>query len=401
MQALQNLANNASPEQTMEEKLASIEEYITSLMPSSLKNLKPGMVIEEDIFCSESVRLLVKGGTLLNKDMLEKLKKVNKDSDKIFITNRSYITLIKENASLARKNSSQLPTSFVGILQEGANAKRIEREKETGFDKATQSTVELLNEIVEDTNLDEESIARFSDAISTKLDSSDASTVFELINNLAPVDEYLQRHCVNTGLLNGLFGRWLGMNKEEIDRLVLIGSLHDVGKAQMPRGLLTASRKLTLSEFEVIKYHPVKAYDVLAVMSNDIRRACRGHHEKFDGSGYPDGLKGNDIMLESRITAISDVYDAIVSRRSYKNAQSPFAVLATLQSMSKTHFDPELIDLFMKHMPNELIGKQVLLSDDSVGIIHAINPKNIEFPEVLVSGMFVKTNKQLYCVQML
>ena len=394
-------ARKTSASKSMEEKLADIEEYITSLMPSSLKNLKPGMVIEEDVYCSESTRLLVRGGTLMCKATLEKLKKINKDSDKIFITNKSYISFIKESVRLAKKTGEAVPTSFVGIIQEGANARRLEREKETGFDVATQSTVELLNEIVEDKHLDEESISRFSVEISSKLDSSDASTVFELINSLAPVDEYLQRHCMNTGLLNGLFGRWLGMNKEEIDRLVLIGALHDCGKALMPRGILNASRQLTHTEFEVMKFHPVRGYETLSTMPSDVRKACRGHHEKFDGTGYPDRLKGNEILLESRITAISDVYDAIVSRRSYKNPASPFNVLAILQSMSKTHFDPELIELFMQNMPNELLGKQVLLSDGSVGVVHAINSKNIEFPEVIVSGMFVKTNKLLHCVQML
>ncbi len=101
--------------------------------------------------------------------------------------------------------------------------------------------------------------------------------------------------------------------------LILTGVLHDIGKTKIPEEILNAPRKLTPEEFEVMKRHPLYSFELLGDdISEDVRYAVRWHHEKLDGKGYPDGLKAESISYFARITTISDIYDAMLSARSYK-----------------------------------------------------------------------------------
>jgi HD-GYP domain-containing protein (c-di-GMP phosphodiesterase class II) len=258
----------------------------------------------------------------------------------------------------------------------------------------------MLGEITKNKAVDSGALVDVSDELSNRLKSANASTIVSLINALAPVDEYVQRHCVNTGLLNGLIGRWLGLDAEAVDRLVLIGLLHDCGKALMPPSVLNAPRKLSGVEYQVIKNHPIRSYELLADFPDIVRQSARSHHENVDGTGYPDRLMGNDILLEARITAISDIYDAMVSKRAYKTPRSPFSVMAYLLGLAGSVLDAGLVDIFISHMPHELIGKQVMLSDETIGIVRSIDAGEIEYPTVEIEGRRVKTSPDLFCTSM-
>jgi len=236
--------------------------------------------------------------------------------------------------------------------------------------------------------------------LSDRLEVNSPSLILSLINALAPVDEYLQRHCVNVSLLNGLQAQWLGMPKHDVDRLVLAGLLHDCGKALMPPRVLNAPRKLTLIEFEVIKMHVVYSYELLENFPDPVRRAARYHHEKMAGGGYPDKLPRDRITLESRITAVSDVYDAMVSQRAYKKPRSPFRIMAVLAELKDIELDSRLVEVFNKNMPQELINKPVMMSNGSIGAVRAIDPDEIEYPMIEVNGTVIKSGGHLYCTAM-
>ena len=202
-------------------------------------------------------------------------------------------------------------------------------------------------------------------------------------------------------MLNGLFGKWLGYSKDQIDELILMGLLHDCGKAMIPARILSAPRKLTLTEFEVIKTHTIYGNNLLESFPNSIRIAARAHHEKLGGKGYPDRLSGNGIPDQARITSIVDIYDAMVSQRAYKTASSPFKIFGLLNELKWTDLDPILADNFIKCMSHELLGRQVLLSDNRIGTICAYTADNCEFPCVLVGDKEVYTNKSVYCERLL
>ncbi|MEG1688053.1 MAG: HD domain-containing phosphohydrolase, partial [Angelakisella sp.] len=168
--------------------------------------------------------------------------------------------------------------------------------------------------------------------------------------------------------------------------------------------ILNVPRKLTISEFEVVKMHTVFSYELLSMdekFAEQIRLAALYHHEKMNGSGYPKRLVADQIPQYAKITAVSDIYDAMVSQRSYKAANNPFAIISRLASQQFSELDMQLVRLFTQHMPVELMGKPCLMSDGSIGIIRCLMPGAPEYPLVEINGNVTKTDEKLYCKRMI
>jgi HD-GYP domain-containing protein (c-di-GMP phosphodiesterase class II) len=275
-------------------------------------------------------------------------------------------------------------------------------EQETGYSGIVETSAELFKEVLvsSEARIEEAPALSVSGDISQKLKTTATDVVFDLVNTIAPTDEYLRRHIINVSMLNGLFGRWLGMPQAEVDQLISIGLLHDTGKMMIPPEVLNAPRRLSVFEFEIIKMHTVYGEKLLSGFPGHIREGARLHHEKIDGTGYPGGLTGDRLPLAARITAVSDIYDAMVSSRVYKGPESPFATLARLTELRGKALDTRLVDLFLRKMPGELVGKQVLLSNGGVGKVEQIDYADIENPYISLNGRTVKTGKDLHCVSM-
>lgn len=146
------------------------------------------------------------------------------------------------------------------------------------------------------------------------------------------------------------------IDKQFIDNIFLTSPLHDIGKIGIPDHILLKTGRYDDIEFAVMKNHSVIGYEAL---NEDLKKypkadylrmsaqIARSHHEKFDGTGYPDGLKGTDIPLAARIVALADVYDALVSKRMYKNAYDHDIAKAIIVMESGTHFDPKVVNAFL------------------------------------------------------
>lgn len=147
-----------------------------------------------------------------------------------------------------------------------------------------------------------------------------------------------------------LLYKGLGHNDAACEVMGLASMLHDVGKISIPDAVLKKPGKLTPEEFEVMKRHTLNGYEMLRGAESPFLQMgatiAYGHHEKWDGSGYPQGLRGEGIPLEARVVALADVFDALCSRRCYKESWPVEKVLDTLRESAGTHFDPTLVDLF-------------------------------------------------------
>jgi len=199
-------------------------------------------------------------------------------------------------------------------------------------------------------------------------------------------------------------GRWLNLPPEEVSLLVIGGLMHDIGKTMVPQDILNVQRKLTAEEFEIIKKHANYSHHLISQNNKFSEKVCQTalhHHEKMNGSGYPDKLVADEIPYHARITSIADIYDAMVSKRTYKNANSPFKILADLAEQKFSDLDMKLVGRFTSMMPFELVGKSVLMSDGSVATVKHVDPEDMEFPYVGVDADIFKTNKKLYCVSMI
>lgn len=153
-----------------------------------------------------------------------------------------------------------------------------------------------------------------------------------------------------------------GIDEEQADELRMAATMHDIGKIAIPDHILLKPGKLNHTEFDQMKQHVAIGANILAEPRSTLvalaHTIAMTHHEKWDGSGYPNGLAGEDIPLEGRIAAIADVFDALTSERPYKQAWSVDAAVAFLSEQAGKHFDPRLIPLFIEHLPQILDIKQ-------------------------------------------
>jgi HD-GYP domain-containing protein (c-di-GMP phosphodiesterase class II) len=144
-------------------------------------------------------------------------------------------------------------------------------------------------------------------------------------------------------------GRELGLPSWELRSLVLAAQMHDVGKIGTPDAILCKPGSLTDEEFLVIKQHTVRGHEIAGQVEalRSIRDVVRHHHERVDGEGYPDGLRGEDVPLHSRIIAVADTYDALTSDRPYRAAKTSDEALEELRSVSGSQLDGRLVEAFV------------------------------------------------------
>ena len=168
-------------------------------------------------------------------------------------------------------------------------------------------------------------------------------------------DSYTRGHSDRVSEYSVLIGKKLGLSEEELKTLRIGGLFHDIGKIGIPDRILLKTEKLTDDEYSEIKNHPSIGAHILGASSifNNIIPIVKHHHERFDGRGYPSGLKGEEIPYMARIAALADTFDAMTSRRSYRNALELDVVLAEIERCKGTQFDPELADVFLDILKNE------------------------------------------------
>ncbi len=272
------------------------------------------------------------------------------------------------------------------------------------YEENIGETEKFFNSTFNSETINTSTVSVIVDNINSHLQTTNSVNLIRLMNNVRNVDKYLYNHSVNVSYLNGIIGKWLGYSDMQIEKLITVGFLHDIGKTRTPVEILNKPSALTDEEFEIIKQHPVESYKILLKAGEydaEILNSVRAHHEKINGTGYPDKLTLNEIPPFARITTISDIYDAMAAKRIYKKASSPFDILAEFAKDKFSGLDPRFVNVFLKNIPKEFIGKKVSLSNGTTGIVHFINTEDFAYPFVNVDGEIIKTSKDLKCVRIL
>jgi HD-GYP domain-containing protein (c-di-GMP phosphodiesterase class II) len=185
-------------------------------------------------------------------------------------------------------------------------------------------------------------------------------------------DTYTSQHSVSVAALLVLLGARMGLPHRDLVEAALGGLLHDAGKATIPGEILAKPGKLTDEEFEVMKTHVWAGSDLLEATPGPplaVLRIAREHHERFAGTGYPDALPGPRISAPGRMAALADVYDAMTSERVYHRALPPAQALARMFEWSRQHYDPQLMQAFIRALGVYPSGSLVRLESDRLAIV--------------------------------
>lgn len=170
-----------------------------------------------------------------------------------------------------------------------------------------------------------------------------------LVSTIEAKDLYTAGHSTRVADLAFIIAKHMNYDKEFCEKIHIAGHLHDIGKIGIPDGILLKPGKLTKSEYEVIKDHSLIGFEILKNNASlkDIPLIIKHHHERFDGTGYPDQLKSGEIPIGSRIIAVADSFDAMVIRRTYKSAMTFESAIEELTIESNKQFDKNIVDVFL------------------------------------------------------
>jgi HD-GYP domain-containing protein (c-di-GMP phosphodiesterase class II) len=244
---------------------------------------------------------------------------------------------------------------------------------------------EVMSDLQAGRNLD---LAKLKDGVDAMVDSILRNpAAFTWIKELKRRDDYGYHHALGCAIWAASFGRHLGLEKEEVQKLALGGLLCDIGMTKVPMEMLTKRGKLEASEADLVRRHVAHGLEILGDtdgISDKIVEIVATHHERHDGSGYPRGLKGEMIPIYGRIMGLVDSYNAMTCVRPHAESRSPHNAVAELYNLRDTLFQSELVEQFIQTCGIYPTGTLVELSTGEVGVVVSVHSLKRLRPNVML-----------------
>jgi len=217
--------------------------------------------------------------------------------------------------------------------------------------------------------------------------SSELGEALLFLAKLQEYDDYSYTHNLNAAIISVLFGRFIGLGRDNLTILGLAGLFHDIGKMMIPARIIRKPRKLTPAEFAEVRKHPSHGRDMLLAQQgvpDEVVRAVWEHHEYHDGGGYPRGLGGENISNAASLLSIVDTFDALTTDRCYSKAVHAHKAMSIIFNLRGSSFSPSLVDRFVKYMGVYPVGSIVTLSCGRRAVVIRQNEGNLLAPRVRV-----------------
>ncbi len=304
--------------------------------------LQEGMIIGKDLYGLDGILLLKEGQRITGKN-INRIQSLGFQG--IYIVDK-----ISEDICIQNVIDDTLRQRAIGAVKHIFNCLENKEEKKAEINllDAKQYIENIIDEIINNKHL-----------------------IINMVD-LKYFDDYTYYHCVNVAVLSMVVGLALKLNREDLCKLGLGAMLHDIGKVFVPKEILNKEGSLTDEEMTIVQSHSEKGYDYLREKWEiPIKSyiAVLFHHERYNGTGYPRGKEKGNIQLFSRIIAIADVYDALISDRPYRKAVLPSDAIEYVMGASGLFFDPELVKIFVQKVAPYPLGSCVRLSNGKIGIV--------------------------------
>jgi len=335
----------------------------------------PGMIVANDIYTMNN-QLIITKGTELNEKVITKLRfysiygfNVYRKSEEEENQEESYIQTLRNSQDFRKFNRTYVDT--VNSVEDNFNG-IVQGNEEINIDRLLEEMNKVINK------------------------GRNGAHVLEMLHGIRNYDDTTYIHSMNVSLICNIFAGWLKLSDEETKSLILAGLLHDIGKMLIPKEIIQKPGKLEEDEFEIIKSHTIKGYQLLKDLPVDItvKYSALMHHERCDGSGYPNGFVANQIEKHAKIIAIADVYDAMTSNRCYREAFCPFDVVENFELEGFLKYDPKYLMIFLERIVESYMHNLVRLSDGREGVVVMINRLSLSRPMVKVGDTFVDLSKE-------
>ena len=281
----------------------------------------------------------------------------------------------KEEFERLRKARWTIESGFTAEL---ARADGIHASLEAGI-------AEVMRDLEAGKRLD---LERLKDGVEAMVDSILRNpTAFVWLAQMKQADTYTYQHALGCAIWSASLGRHLGLERGELGVLAMGGLLSDIGKSRLPAALLVKPEPLSPDEVELVRDHVRHSLEIVATapdLSHEVVAIVATHHERYDGSGYPNGLRGTDIPIFGRIVGMVDSYDAMTSVRPYASNRSPHDAVNELYRHRGTQFQAELVEQFIQNCGIYPIGTLVELSDGTVGVITEVHSLKRLRPRIML-----------------
>ena len=333
----------------------------------SLEYLEPGMKIGRTIYSTDGRPLLV-AGMVLNTHYIKRL--IDYGIGSVFIKDDMFDEIEEPPDLISEQTRLESVRTVKELFHNLESKKRIN----------LQGVKKTVKNLIDEELSNREILVNFAD-----------------IRNF---DDYTFSHSVQVCVLSIITGISLGLDHIKLKDLATGALIHDIGKTRVDRELLNKPGDLTTEEFIEIKRHAERGFEILRA-NQDISllsaHIAYQHHERWDGNGYPRGLREQEIHLYSRIVAVADVFDALVADRPYRKAYSTSQAISLMRRMSGSQFDPGILESFLVNVAEFPIGTVVALSSGEIGVVVDTNREKPILPVVRV--IFSKRLKPLSVVK--
>ena len=360
---------------------------------------KPGMIVAENVY-SSSHQLIIAKETALDNRAIAMLKFYS-------ITDFKIVQQEKEEVKKEEEPSLVPPEKTEPNFNE-----TVRKTKEYQmFNKEFRLSVVSLKGIfdkfmADDTQpLDMEQILARVDSVLSE--TRNGVHVIHMMQCMRNFDDLTYVHSMNVALLCSVLAKWFRFSKEDARLLVQAGLLHDIGKLKIPSAIVMKPGSLTDEEYQIMKTHPEEGFAILKDQDLDLRIKLSAlmHHEKCDGSGYPNHFVADKIIDYAKIVAIVDTYDAMTSARIYRGAICPFEVISSFEKDGYQKYDPKFLVPFLQGIVDTYLHCNVRLSDGQLGEIIFNNPSALSRPIIQTKNGFIdlsaKEHKDLKIVELL